>query len=259
MGRDETQFLVFHPFFKRNDIFCHFPDFFDASAALDVKRIKDILRFRADRVLICDIISDGPHFLPVKLLCIQVHPSVQVGLINVEIHHARVRPADLGDIRVTESPSRLRGTAPVFDLCLDSRISALHNAGDHRMSLTIPFKVSHHLAYSAARIALSEPRRDICVVIVQSFQLLDIHEHDRHIQVLHSREHVVGRSVCKELKEHQIHVRRAEQVARCLGLLFCRHHPAVDDLHRIRDRLLKCLILRLKLRHKRRELRKVRA
>ena len=179
-----------------------------------------------------------------------MHPSVQVGLINVKIHHARIRPADLGDVRIAESPSRLCGAAPVFDLCLDTRVSALDNAGDHRMSLTVSLKVSHHLAHSAARIALSEPCRDVCVVIVQGFQFLDIHKHNRHIQVLHSREHVVGRSVCKELKEHQIHIRRAEQVARCLGLLFCRHHTAVNDLHCIRDRLLKGLILRLKLRYK---------
>ena len=178
-----------------------------------------------------------------------MHPSVQVGLVNIEIHHTRIRSSDLCDIRIAESSSHLSRAAPFPDLFLNARISALNDACDHGMSLAIALKVCNHLAYSAAGITFTQPGRDVRVVIIQGLYLLYIYKDNRHIQILYSRQHIVGCCVCKELHDHQVNVRRAELVARFLGLLFCRHHAAVDDLNGIRDRLLERLILSLELRH----------
>ena len=75
---DKPQLLVFYPLFERNNVFCHLPYFFDASAALDIKCVQDILCLRTDRLLVCNIVGDRPHLLPVELFCVQVHSSVQI-------------------------------------------------------------------------------------------------------------------------------------------------------------------------------------
>ncbi len=95
------------------------------------------------------------------------------------------------------------------------------------------------------------------MVIVKGFQLLNIHKNHRHIQILHCGKHIVGCRVGKELHKYQINVRRAEQISGCLRLLLCGYHSAVDNLHRIGERLFERLVLRLKFRHQRRELRQI--
>ena len=249
MRSDQAEFLVLNPFLKSHDIFCHFPYFFDTSSALDIEGVEDILCFRADRVLICDIVGDSPHLLPVELLGVKMHSSVQVGLVDIKVHHTRIRSSDLRNIGIAESSSYLSRAAPVFDLRLDSGIPALYNAGDNRMSLAVSLQVGNHLAYSSAGIAFAEPGSDICVVVVKSFQFLNVYKNYRHIQILHCGKHVVGCSVGQKLEEYKVNVCRAEKISRCLGLFLGGNHSAVDDLYCVGKSLLERLILRLEFRH----------
>ena len=98
-----------------------------------------------------------------------MHPSVQVGLVDIEVHHTRIRSSDLSDVCIAESSSDLSCTAPVLDLFLNARVSAFYDACDHGMSLAVALKVCHHLAYSAACIAFAQPGCDVCVVIIKCF------------------------------------------------------------------------------------------
>ena len=147
--------FILYPFLKGYHIFCHIPYFLNGSAAFDLKGIQDFLSFCTDCILICNIISNGPHFLPVELFGIQEHSVVQVCLINIEIHHTRIWSSDLCDIGITESSSYLGCLTPVFDLCLNSRISPFYNTCDHRMSLACSLQVCYSFAYCTACIPLS--------------------------------------------------------------------------------------------------------
>ena len=188
-----------------------------------------------------------------------MHPPVQVGLVDVEVHHAGVGSSDLGDVGVAESSSDLSRAAPFRDFLSDAGISAFDHAGDHRVALAEPLQVGHHLAYRSAGIAFAQPGSDVGVVIVQRFQLLDVDQNHGNVQILHRGEHVVGSGIGQQLQKDQVHVRGPEQVSGRLGLLFGRNHSAVDDLYGIRKRFLKRLVLSLELRNQRRELRQVRA
>ena len=95
------------------------------------------------------------------------------------------------------------------------------------------------------------------MIIIQSLEFLDIDKNNRNIQISHCRKHIVGCSVGQKLQEHQVNICRTELVPSLLGLLFCRDDTAVNDLYRIRDRFLERLILSLKFRHQRRELRQI--
>ena len=117
------------------------------------------------------------------------------------------------------------------------------------MSLSISLKVSYHLTYSAAGIAFAKPGSNVCVVIIQRFQLLDIDQNHRNVQILHCRKHIVGCGVGQKLHKHQIYVCRAEQIARCLGLLLGGNHTAVDNLYGIGKCLFECLILGFEFRN----------
>ena len=91
------------------------------------------------------MICDGPHFLPVKLLGIQTHTVVKIGLINVEIHHARIRSADLCNIGITESSSYLRCTTPLINLLCHICIAAFYHACNNSMSLSGTLQICYHL------------------------------------------------------------------------------------------------------------------
>ena len=259
MGGNERDLLVLHPLLKSHHILRHIPDLLDGAAALDVEGVQNVLRFGADRFLIGDVVRDRPHLLPVELLGVQEHTVIQVCLIDVEIHHTGIGTSDLSQVRVAETSADLRSLAPVLDLRLNGRISAFHHTGDDRMALSGSFQVSHTFADSAAGIQFAQPGRRIGIGIVRRFLLLDIHQHDRHIQVPDCRKHVVGCGVGQQLHDHQVHVRRAELVPCRHGLLLGGHQTAVDDVHGIRQRLFECLILGFKFRYQRRELGQIRA
>ena len=92
------------------------------------------------------------------------------------------------------------------------------------------------------------------MVVIQRFQLLDIHQHDRNIQILHRGKHIVGGGVREELHHHNVHIGCTEFIAGRLRQLLGRDQTAVHDLHRVGQRLLKRFILSLEFRHQRGEL-----
>ena len=195
MGSDHSKMLILYPFLKCYNIFCHIPYFLNCSAALNIKGVQNILSFCTNCILICDIIRNCPHFFPVKLFGIKEHSVVQVGLINVKIHHTWVRSSNLGNICVTESSSYLSCFTPVFNLSLNIWISAFYNTSDNSMSLSSSLKVSNSFSNSTAGISFAEPCSNVCVIVIQSFQLLNIYQNNRNIQVTDCRKHVVGCSV----------------------------------------------------------------
>ena len=214
MGSDHSKMLVFYPLLKSNYIFCHIPYFLNGAAALNIECIKDILCLCPDCLLICNIISDRPHLLPVELFCVEEHSVIEVCLINIQIHHTRIWSSDLRNVSLTESSSYLSSLAPVFDLSLNCRISAFYNACDNRMSLACSLKVSNW-----------------------------------NIQITDRRKHVVGCCVCQHLKKYKVNICCTELISCHHCLLFCCHHSAVNDLYCIRDRFLECVVLCLKFRH----------
>ena len=157
MGSNQAKLFVLHPLLKGNHIFCHFPYFFYTSAALDIKSVENILCLCADCFLVGNLIGNGPHLFPVKLLGIKVHSSVKIGLVDIKVHHARIRSSHLSDVGVAESSSYLSRTAPLLDFFLYAGVAAFNNSRNHSMTLSVPFKVSHHLAHSAAGIAFAKP------------------------------------------------------------------------------------------------------
>ena len=185
---------------------------------------------------------------------------VEVGLIDVEVHHTGVRTADLGDVGVAETTADLSGLAPVFDLRFDFGVSPFDDTGDDGMSLAGTFEVSDHFADSAAGIEFAEPGRDVGVGIVRSGFLLDVDEDDRDIEVSDGRQHVVGCCVGQELQDDEVDVRCAELVAGGHGLFFGGDDAAVDDFDGVRKVLfLERFVLSVKFRDQSRELGQVRA
>ena len=253
----KADLLILHPLFEGHDIFCHVPYGLDVRAALDLERIENILRLGADRVFIGDVVSDGPHFFPVKLLGIKPHPVVEVCLIDIEIHHAGIRASDLGQICIAEAPPDLCRAAPVFDLRLHIGVAALYDAGDHSVTLAGSLQIGHHLTHCAAGIQLAEPGRGIRVLIVRGLLFLDVHQYHRDIQIPDCRQHVVGSRIGQKLQDDQIYIRRAEQIPGSLRHFLRGDNASVHDLNGGGQRFLKITVLLLKFRHQGRELREV--
>ena len=191
MGGDQAQLLVLDPLLEGHDVLCHLPDLFDAPAALDVKGVQDVLCLGTDGVLVGDVVGDGPHLFPIELLGVQEHAAIEVRFVDVQIHHAGVGAADLGDVGVAEAAANLRGPAPILDFPLHARVAALDDAGDDSVALAEAVQVGHGLAHSAAGVALAQPGGDVGVVVVQRLELLHVHDDDGHVQVAYGGQHVV--------------------------------------------------------------------
>ena len=249
MGSNHAEMFVFYPFLECNNVFCHIPYFFDRAAILNIKSIKNILCFCTDHFFICDIVSNRPHFFPIKLFGVQEHSVVQVCLIDVKVHHTRIRSSDLSDIGIAESSSYLCSLAPVFDLCLNSRISTLNYTCNNSMSLACSFQIGNCFTYSTAGISFTKPCSDICVIIIQCFELLNVHKNNRNIKITDCREHIVGCRIGQHLKKYDINVCSTEFISGFHRLLFCCYHSSIDDLYCIRDCFFECLILSFKLRY----------
>ena len=254
VGSDEAQLLVLDPLLEGDHILCHIPDLFDGAAALDIEGVQNVLRLGADRFFIGDIVGDGPHLLPVKLLGVEPHTVVEVGLVDIQIHHAGIGAADLRKVRIAEAAANLRGTAPVGNLGVHFGVAALDDAGDHGVALASALQVGHHLANCAAGIELAQPGGGIGVGIIGGFLLLQVNQHHGHIQIADGGEHVVRGRVGQQLQDDQVHVGGTELVAGFHGLLLGGHKTAVDELHRVGDALFEVCVLCLKLRHQGREL-----
>ena len=204
--------LVLDPLLKSNYILCHIPDGFHGSAALDVEGVQNVLGFGTDGGFIGNIVGNRPHLLPVELLGVQPHTVVQVGLVNVQIHHAGIGAANLGKVRIPEAAAHLRGTAPVLNFCLCYRVSALNNTGDDGVALPGPLQIGHHLTHCAAGVQLPQPGGGVGVCVVGSLLLLKVHQHHGNVQVPDSREHIVGGGIGQQLHNDQIYVRSPELV-----------------------------------------------
>ena len=256
---DQAELFVLDPLLESHHVSGHIPYLFDGSAAFDLEGVQDILCLGADRILIGDVVGDSPHLLPVELLGVDPHSVVEVGLVDVEVHHAGIRSSDLSQVGVAESPADLRRTAPLIDFLSNIGIAAFDNTCDHCVSLSCALKVSDHLADSAACIELAKPCRCIGVGVIRRLEFLYVHQNNRHVDVANSGKHVVRGRVGEKLADHQVYVRRAELVACRLGQLFGRADSAVNDLDCVRKCLLERVVLTLELRYQRRELRQIRA
>ncbi len=182
---------------------------------------------------------------------------VEVGLVDVEVHHAGIRSSDLGQVGVAESPADLCRAAPLVDFFGHIGIAALDDACNNCVALSSALKVRDHLADRATGVELAQPCRCICIGVIRRLELLDVDQDDRYVHVANCGKHVVRSCIGQKLADDQIDVRRAELVARRLGQLFGRADSAVDNLDRVRNGLLKCLVLALELRNQRRELRQI--
>ena len=251
---DEAELLVPDPALEGHNIFRHIPYLFDRAAAFDVEGVEDILRLCAYRLFVGDIVGDRPHFFPVKLLGVEPHAVVKVGLIDVQIHHAGIRPADLGEVCVAEAAAHLSGAAPVGDLGIRLRVSALDNPRDDGMTLSGTLEVGHHLAHGAAGIELAQPGCGIGVGIVRGFLLLEVDQYHGYVQIPHSRQHVVAGGIGQQLEDHEVDVGRAEFVAGLHGLFLGGDKAAVNELNRVGNALFELRVLALKLGNQRRKL-----
>ena len=254
MGGDEGDLLVLDPLLEGHHIAGHLPDLFHGAAALDVKGVQNLLGLGTDNSLVGDVVGNSPHLLPVELLGVQPHPVVKVGLVDVQVHHAGVGTADLGQIGIPEAAAYLGSLAPVVDLSLNNRVAALHNAGDDRMALAGALQVGNHLAHSAAGVQLAQPFGGVGILVVGSAQLLHVHQNHRNIQIPHGGQHVVGGGVGQQLQDYQIHIGGAELVAGLLAQLLGGDDAAVHQLHRVGDHGFELLILGLELGHQAGEL-----
>ena len=256
---DQTDLLVLDPLLKGNDVLGHLLDGLVAhlGAALDVEGVENLGSLGVHGGLVIDVVGDGPHLLPVKLLGVETQTVVEVGFVDVEVHHARVRTADLGDVGATQATTHLGGAAPLLELLGHSRVAALDNAGHNSMTLAGTVKVGHDLAGGAAGVQVAQPRGDVGVSVVGLGLLLHIDHDDGHIQVAHDRQHVVARGIGEHLQDDQVDVLGAELVASDLGLLLGGHHAAVNKLDCRGQRGLKVLVLLLEVGNELRKLRKI--
>ena len=254
VGSDEGNLLILDPLLKGHDILCHVPDLFNGAATLDVESVQNILCLSADGVFIGDVVSDGPHLLPVELLGVEEHPVVQVGFVNVQVHHAGIRTTNLCQIGVAEAAAHLCGTAPVLDLSLHLRVAALDHAGDNGVTLASALQVGHHLADCTAGVQLAQPSGSVRIGVVRGFLLLDVHENHGHVQVAHSGQHIVRSSVGQQLQNDQINVSGAELVACGHGQFLGGDDAAINDFYAVGDGLFEVGVLLLKFGYEGREL-----
>ncbi len=141
---------------------------------------------------------------------------IQICLIDIEIHHARIRSADLGKIGITETSSDLGGPAPFLDLFCDFGIAAFHNTGDHSTALAGTVEVCDHLTDCTAGIELTQPCRIVCMFIIRSFLLLHIDQNYRYIEISYCRKHVVASRICQQLHDHEVYIGCTEFITGCL-------------------------------------------
>ena len=174
---------------------------------------------------------------------------VEVGLVNVEIHHTGVRTTNLCDVRIAEAATHLCCTAPVPNLCLYFGVTTLYDTRNHCRTLAGTVQVGYHLTNGATGIELAEPGGDIGLGIVWSQLLLYVDNDDRNIEISDGRQHIIRGTIGEHLQDDEVNVCCAELVASSHRLLLAGHHTAVDNLDGVGQRLLECLILSLKLRN----------
>ena len=124
---------------------------------------------------------------------------VEVGLVDVEVHHARVRTSDLGDVRVAETTTHLSGTAPVLDLRLNSWIATFYDTSDDSRALTSTVEVGNHLTDGTASVEVAQPGGNIGLGIVGCQLLLQVHDDNGYVEVTNGRQHIIRGTVSQHL------------------------------------------------------------
>ena len=254
---NHTEFLVLNPLLESHHIFGHVPNLFDGAATFNLEGVEDILSLGADSLFVGDIVSDGPHLLPVELLGIDKHTVIEVGLVDIEVHHAGIGTANLCDIGVAETTAHLSSAAPVLNLSLNLRVATFYDTRNHSRTLTGTIQVGHHLTDGTAGIELAQPDGNVRLCVIGSQLLLHVYDDHRHIQVAHGRQHIIRGAIGQHLQDDEIHVGRTELIAGLHRLFLRGHHSTVDNLDGRGQCLLECCILSLKLRYELWELRQV--
>ena len=249
-----TQLFVLDPLLEGHDILGHIPDLLDGAAALDVEGVEDVLCLGTDGSLVGNIVGNGPHLLPVELLGIDEHSVVEIGLVNIEVHHAWIGTAYLGDIGIAETTTHLSSTTPILNLSLNTWVAALNHTCNHSRTLAGTIQVGHHLADGTTGIEFAQPGGNVGLGIVGSQLFLYVDNHDGHVQIAHGRQHIVRSAIGQHLQDDQVYIGCTELVACCHRLLLGGHHAAVNNLDGVGQRLLEGCILSLKLGYELREL-----
>jgi len=212
---NESNLLILHPLLKGNHILCHIPDLFNRTATLEVEGVQNVLCLSIYGCFIGDVISNRPHFLPVELLGVQEHPVVEIGFVNVQVHHAGVWTANLRQISIPEATAHLSGFAPVLNFCFGNKIATLHHSSDNSVALSCTFQISNHLADRTAGVQFTQPGSSVSIGVVRSLLLLQVHQNHWHIQIPDSGKHIVRGGISEELNNDQIHISGSEFIAGC--------------------------------------------
>ena len=112
---------------------------------------------------------------------------VEVGFVDIEVHHAGVGTAYLGDVGITETTTHLGGTAPVLDLSLYLRIATFNHTCNHGVALAGTLKVGYHLAHCTAGVEFAKPGGNVGMFVVGRLLLLHVDENNRHVKVAYGR------------------------------------------------------------------------
>ena len=247
VGGNHAELLVLDPLLEGNDVLGHIPNLFDGAATFNLEGVEDVLSLGADGFLVGDVVGNVPHLFPIELLGIDIHAMVEVGLVDVEVHHAGIGATDLGDVGVAETTTYLGGTAPILDLGLSGGITTFDNASDDSAALAGTVEVGYHFAGGTASVELAKPGGDVGLLVVGSQLLLEVDDDDGHVEVAHGGEHVVGGAVGEHLEDDEVNVGSAELVAGYHRLLLGGYHATIDELDGVGEGLLECFILGFEL------------
>ena len=179
---------------------------------------------------------------------------VEVGFVNIEVHHPRIGTAYLGNVGIAETATHLGSTAPVLNLSLHLGVTTLDNTGNNGRALTGTIQVSHHLANGTTGVELTQPGGNIGLGIVGCQLLLHVDNDNGHIQVAHGRQHIIRGTIGQHLQDDEIHISSAELVTSCHRLFLGGYHASVYNFNGVRQRFLEGCILSFKLWYKLREL-----
>ena len=257
MRGNHAEFLVLYPLLESHHIFGHVPYFLNGTAAFNLEGVEDILSLGADSFLVGDIIGNSPHLLPIELLGIDKHTVIEVGLVDIEVHHTGIGTANLCDIGIAETATHLSSTAPVLDFSLNLRVSAFYHTCNDSRTLAGTVQVSHHLTDGTAGIQLAQPDGNIGLSVIGSQFLLHIHDDYRHIEVAHRRQHIIRGAIGEHLQDNEVHIGSTELITGLHRLFLGGHHSAINDFDGFWQCFLECSILSLKLRNELWELRQV--
>ena len=174
---------------------------------------------------------------------------IEVGLVDVKVHHAWIRTTDLCDVGITETTTHLSSTTPILNLSLSTWVATFNHTSNDCRTLACTIQVGHHLTNGTAGIELAQPCGDVGLGIVGSQLLLQVHDDNGNVEVANGRQHIIRGAIGQHLEDDQVYISSAELVACSHRLLLGGYHATIDNLNGRGQRLLECLILCLKLRN----------